>query len=354
MSIFKKVFIAVFLSSVLSVSANAAVGGYPVVLVHGFQPADLASRPNASQVAINGEAYWSDFWANRADVRIDWPSQERITGRIATDYVWPVLQQLSSNNTCNPGCVFVTHSTGDLVIRYILDNQALWLQNAGLQPLNIVATFDFAGAGGGSELADLAVNVATGGGLFDRALQLALSLWLGQMPSVNNLGILNDLRVNTARQLAAFPDSRVPRLRFTGAGSDFLGATGLFLPGTDDGVVASHSSCGASSVAAFTSCAANVGFDGKLTNQRRPVTNFMPLHYPMLMSDAYSHNAVIGQQRKGLITVARNTVLDTEQRPVSFTSYDETRGWWIFSSRYRVVSGSEQVAMSPLVYQAAN
>lgn len=354
MSIFKKVFSAVFLSSVLSVSANAAVGGYPVVLVHGFQPADLASRPNASQVAINGEAYWSDFWANRADVRIDWPSQERITGRIATDYVWPVLQQLSSNNTCNPGCVFVTHSTGDLVIRYILDNQALWLQNAGLQPLNIVATFDFAGAGGGSELADLAVNVATGGGLFDRALQLALSLWLGQMPSVNNLGILNDLRVNTARQLAAFPDSRVPRLRFTGAGSDFLGATGLFLPGTDDGVVASHSSCGASSVAAFTSCAANVGFDGKLTNQRRPVTNFMPLHYPMLMSDAYSHNAVIGQQRKGLITVARNTVLDTEQRPVSFTSYDETRGWWIFSSRYRVVSGSEQVAMSPLVYQAAN
>lgn len=354
MSILKKVFSAVVISGLLSLSANAAVGNYPVVLVHGFQPLDLASRPNASQVAINGEVYWSDFWSSRAEVRIDWPSHERITARITTDYVWPVLQQLSINNTCNPGCVFVTHSTGDLVTRYILDNQALWLQNAGLQPLNIVATFDFAGAGGGSELADLAVNVATGGGLFDRTLQLALSFWLGQMPTANSLGILNDLRVNTARQLAAFPDSRVPRLRFAGAGSDFLGTTGLFLPGIDDGVVASHSSCGASSVAAFTSCAANVGFDGKLTPQSRPVSNFMTLHYPMLMSEAYSHNAVIGQQRKGLITVARHTVRDTEQKPLTFHSYDETRGWWIFSSRYRVVSGSERVAMSPLVYQAAN
>lgn len=354
MKVLKQLLSAALFTGLLSVSAQAAVGGYPVVLVHGFQPDNLASRPNANQVAVNGEAYWNEFWASRADVRIDWPSQERIAGRIASQYVWPKLRQLSINNTCNPGCVFVTHSTGDLVTRYILDNQALWLQNAGLQPLNIVATLDFAGAGGGSELADLAVNVATGGGLFDRTLQLALSLWLGQMPNANNVGVLNDLRVNTARQLAAFPDSRVPRMRFIGAGSDFLGATGLFLPGTDDGVVASHSSCGASSVGAFDSCAANVGFDGKITNQSRPVRNFMPLHYPMLMSDAYSHNAVIGQQRKGHITVARNTVRYTDQKPLSFNSYDETRGWWIFASRYRVVSGSERQAMSPLVYQAAN
>ncbi|WP_423186072.1 hypothetical protein ACO1PK_13200 [Alishewanella sp. d11] len=354
MTRFKTLLTAAIFSSLVSVSANAAIGGYPVVLVHGLQPDNLASRPNANQVAVNGEAYWSEFWANRAEVRIDWPSQERIAGRIATDYIWPKLQQLSRNNTCNPGCIFVTHSTGDLVTRYILDNQALWLQNAGLRPLNIVATLDFAGAGGGSELADLAVNVATGSGLFDRALQLALSLWLGQMPNANNVGVLNDLRVNTARQLAAFPDSRVPRLRFVGAASDFLGATGLFLPGTDDGVVASHSSCGASSVGSFESCSRAVAFDGKITSQSRGVSNFMPLHYPMLMSDAYSHSAVIGQQRKGAITVARNSVNLTAQSAVRFNSTDQTRGWWIFTSRYRVVNGSERQAMSPLVYQAVN
>lgn len=352
MTRFKKLLGAAFFSSLVSVSAQAAVGGYPVVLVHGFQPDNLASRPNANQVAANGQAYWSEFWANHAEMRIDWPSQERITGRIATDYIWPKLQQLSRQNICNPGCIFVTHSTGDLVTRYILDNQALWLQNAGLRPLNIVATLDFAGAGGGSELADLAVNVATGSGLFDRTLQLALSLWLGQIPNANNVGVLNDLRVNTARQLSAFPDSRVPRLRFVGAASDFLGTTGPFLPGTDDGVVASHSSCGASSAGNFESCSRAVAFDGKITSQSLGVSNFMPLHYPMLMSDAYSHNAVIGQQRKGDITVARNSVNLTTQSAVRFSSTDQTRGWWIFASSYRIVNGSERHAMSPLVYQA--
>ncbi|WP_333608598.1 hypothetical protein [Arsukibacterium sp.] len=354
MKMLKQLLSAALITGCVSLSAQAAVAGYPVVLVHGFQPDNLASRPNAQQVAQNGAAYWSDYWASRAEVRIDWPSQERIAGRIATDYIWPKLRQLSLNNTCNPGCVFVTHSTGDLVTRYILDNQALWLQNAGLQPLNIVATFDFAGAGGGSELADLAVNVATGSGLFDWSLQLALSLWLGQLPNANNVGVLNDLRVNSARQLAAFPDSRVPRMRFVGAGSDFLGTTGVFLPGADDGVVASHSSCGASNAAAFNSCSRAVAFDGKLASQSSGVANFMPLHYPMLMSDAYSHSAVIGPQRKGNITVVNNTVRYTNQRALSFTSYDETRGWWIFASRYRVLSGSEQQAMSPLVFQAAN
>ncbi|GGW59120.1 hypothetical protein [Alishewanella tabrizica] len=354
MKILRRLCGAAFISALLSVTAHAAVGGYPVVLVHGFQPDNLASRPNASQVTQNGAAYWSEFWGTRAEVRIDWPSHERITGQIATQYVWPKLRQMSINNTCNPGCVFVTHSTGDLVTRYILDNQALWLQNAGLRPLNIVATFDFAGAGGGSELADLAVNVATGGGLFDRTLQLALSLWLGQLPNANNVGVLNDLRVNTARQLAAFPDSRVPRLRFVGAGSDFLGATGAFLPGTDDGVVASHSSCGASRASSFDSCATNVAFDGKLVSQSSGVTSFMPLHFPMLMSEAYSHNQVIGQQRQGNITVARNSARYTDQKLLSFSSYDETRGWLFFASRYRVVSGSERQAMSPLVFQAAN
>lgn len=342
------------LCSLLSFNATSAVGGYPVVLVHGFQPDNLATKPNARQVEQNGAAYWSEFWDSRAEVRIDWPSHERIAGRIASHYVWPKLREMSLNGTCQPGCIFVTHSTGDLVTRYILDNQALWLQNAGLRPLNIVATFDFAGAGGGSELADLAVNVASNGGLINWTLRLALAAWLGDIPNATNVGVLQDLRVNTARQLAAFPDARVPRLRFVGAGSDFLGATGIFLPGVDDGVVASHSSCGASTAASFDSCSRFVDFDGKLTTISSGVSNFMPLHFPMLMSDAYSHNAVIGTQRQGDITVVNRTVRYAQQGSLSFSSYDEQRGWWIFANQYRVVRGSERLAMSPLVFQAAN
>ncbi|WP_372625421.1 hypothetical protein [Arsukibacterium sp.] len=340
----------------LAVSFNlaAAVGGYPVVLVHGLQPDQLASRPNATEVVSDGAAYWQAYWRDRADVRIDWPAHERVAGKIASDYVWPKLQQMSRNGTCANGCIFVSHSTGDLVTRYLIDNQALWLQNAGLQPLNIVATFDFAGAGGGSELADLAVNVASGSGLIDFTLRLALAAWLGEIPNASTVGVLNDLRVNSARQLAAFPDSRVPRLRFVGAGSDFLGTTGAFLPGEDDGVVASHSACGASTAGSFNSCSRSVAFDGKLASQSYGVRNFMPYHYPLLMSEGYSHGGLIENRVQDEVTAASSSATYTNNDRLQFNTYDETRGWWIFSSRYRVVRNSNNTSMSALVYQAAN
>ena len=132
---------------------------HKIVLIHGFQPQQLISD---GDVTASGQNYWKGYWDNLSDARIDWPSYERIEGKIATDYVWPKLKEFSQSNFCNPGCIFVTHSTGDLVARYIIENQETWLENAGLAPLNIVATFDIAGAGGGSELADLAVSVAQG------------------------------------------------------------------------------------------------------------------------------------------------------------------------------------------------
>jgi len=337
----------------ISVQAQAAVAGYPVVLVHGFQPEQLKTKPTGATVTQNGESYWQNFWNARADVRIDWPSQERVKGKIATDYVWPKLKQLSLNQTCKNGCIIVSHSTGDLVSRYMIDNQALWLQNAGMAPLNIVATFDFAGAGGGSELADLAVNVATGGGVLDAALKAAISLWLGEIPSANNVGVLQDLRVNTARQLSAIPQSRVPRLRFAGASSAFLGLTSPFLPGNDDGVVSPHSSCGASAAASFDSCSKSVAFDGKLSSQNG-VSNFMPYHYPMLMSQDYTHSNLIDAARRGPVTAVNSSKNYLDGKTLQFSTYDESRGWWIFASKYRVVKGSENYSMSDLLYRTAN
>jgi hypothetical protein len=184
-------------------------------------------------------------------------------------------------------------------------------------------------------------------------LRLALSLWLGEIPNASSVGVLNDLRVNNARQLAPFPDSRVPRLRFAGAGSDFLGVTGAFLPGEDDGVVASHSSCGAANAASFNSCSRSVAFDGKLTTVSGP-SAFMPYHYPMLMSAGYSHNDVIANNAKAEVTAANSTANYLSGDRLQFNTYDETRGWWIFSSRYRLVRNSNNTSMSALVYQTAN
>ena len=341
------------LAASAALPSMAGVGGYPVILVHGFQPQNLADKPTGSTVTQNGANYWSEYWAARADVRIDWPSQERIAGKIASDYMWPKLQQMSRSGLCQNGCIVVTHSTGDLVTRYMLDNQALWLRNSGLAPLNIVATFDFAGAGGGSELADLAVNVATGSGLVDLTVRAALSLWLGEIPNANNVGVLNDLRVNSARQLAPAPTTRVPRLRFIGSKSDFLNATSPFLPGNDDGVVAPHSSCGSAIVAGYDSCSSSIATDGKLTSQYG-VSSLMPQHFPMLMSAVYSHAGTIANQVQGDVTVVRNAATFLNNDSMRFNSYDEKRGWWIFSSTYRVVSGSGSNSMSDLVYKAAN
>ncbi|RYZ81260.1 MAG: hypothetical protein EOO68_36120, partial [Moraxellaceae bacterium] len=302
-----KKIIGIFLfSTLLGFNSLALASEYTLVLVHGFQPSKLSSRPTPTQVEQNGVAYWSKFWGARTSVRIDWPSHERVANRITTDYVWPKLQQMSINGTCRKGCIFLTHSTGDLVTRHIIDNQALWLENAGLQPLNIVATFDFAGAGGGTDLADLAVNSATGSSLINKAGLLALTAWLGSKPTPEALGVLNDLRVNTARHISPFPEARVPRLRFAASADDYYGVTSLFISGEDDGVVPSHSSCGASTAGSFETCSRNVAFDGELDNQSDGVSNFMPQHYPMLMSAEYSHGNVVDAQHKGEITAANS------------------------------------------------
>ncbi len=330
----------------VSFSAFSALGNHPIVLIHGFQAGQLQTHPDSKTVSSDGANYWRDFWLAKADARIDWPSQERITGKISSDYLWPALKELSEKNTCNNGCILVTHSTGDLVARYILDNQDNWLHSAGLKPLNIVATFDFAGAGGGSELADVAINVSEGGGSFNSAMQYAISLWLGEYPDANNTGVLNDLKVENARQLAPLPSGRVPRIRFAGNGSDFWSATSGFLPGNDDGVVSAHSSCGSSKAGSYSSCSSEVGFNGEVSGQSDAVTQFMPNHFPLMMGDDYSHGGLIGNVWKGTVTAAAPSVAMKNGIKLNVDTKDE---WsWLAWGTYRYVKGSENKTISEL------
>ncbi|MCW8329896.1 hypothetical protein MD588_13885 [Photobacterium sp. SDRW27] len=336
----------------LSCSANAAVGEHPVILIHGFQAGQLQTKPDSLEVETDGAAYWRDYWLAKADDRIDWPSHERVAGKISTDYIWPKLQELSRKQTCLKGCIFVTHSTGDLVARYMIDNQANWLENSGLQPLNIIATFDFAGAGGGSELGDLAINVAEGSGWINAGLKSAIKLWLGEIPDSKNTGVLNDLKVANARQLSPMPEGRVPRVRFTGDGSDFFQLTAGFLPGHDDGVVASHSSCGASRAGDFNSCSVSIAYDGKLAPQSNGVSDFMPDHYPLLMGEGYSHGGLISNAYSGQVTAAKPQVMLTNGKALTVNSTDEK--YWLTGYYYRYVDGSENQTMSQLATELLN
>lgn len=330
-----------------AISSAAYASNYPIVLVHGFQPSQLQSRPVGTAVSQAGAAYWSEYWGSRAAARIDWPSQERVKEKISTDYVWPVLKQLSQQGTCRTGCVFVTHSTGDLVTRYILENQANWLRNAGMEPLNIVATVDFAGAGGGSELADLALNVIDGNAGW--LVQQAVGLWLGTTPTRGNAGVLNDLQVNSARQLATTFTSRVPRLRMVGGASDYVGATSPFLPGDDDGVVAPHSSCGATTAGDFNSCVGNVALSGKLTSVKAPSSRY-PQHYPVLMSDKYSHASVLKNSVAGRFTTATSSVSYSNGVNWQVKATDKYYGFPYYAT-WRYVNSSDTQSMSALVFQ---
>jgi len=321
---------------------------YKIILIHGFQPQQLISD---GDVTASGQNYWSGYWDSLSDARIDWPSYERIEGKIATDYIWPKLKSFSESDFCSPGCIFVTHSTGDLIARYIIDNQEVWLENAGLPPLNIVATFDIAGAGGGSELADLAVSVAQGTETWSFFIEAALEAWLGGDLG-DEMGVLHDLKVNNARQFAPLPDARIPRLRFVGDASEYLGVTSPFIQGNDDGVVGSHSSCGGNRQGHFGSCSSNIAFNGKITNQGDAVSGFMPYHYPMLMGAAYSHGSLLEPEQEGKVTAASNQQNLLSAESIHLDTYTETSGWWLWRSDYLYVQNSSDDSMSTLIYDA--
>jgi hypothetical protein len=321
---------------------------YKIVLIHGFQPEQLIFDGNVTE---SGQHYWKDYWSNLSDARIDWLATERIEGKIATDYIWPKLKRFSESGLCFPGCIFVTHSTGDLIARYIIENQETWLENAGLAPLNIVATFDIAGAGGGSELADLAVSVAQGIENKSSLIEGALEAWLGNDFS-DKMGVLHDVKINNARQLAPFPDARIPRLRFVGAARQFLGVTSAFIKGKDDGVVGSHSSCGGNRHGSYGSCSTIVGFNGKISNQRNAVPGFMPYHYPMLMSKAYSHVSMLSQHQRGKVTSASIHQSLPSGESINFDTYNQSTGLWGWGNNYLYVHNSHDDSMSTLIYDA--
>ena len=351
----KRILVTLTTAALFAGAAQGQIAGKNVILVHGFQPGDLADPPS-SQAEVNqrGDAYWQAFWASRAEARIDWASHERVEGGTA-ERAYSQMIDISQSGLCNEGCVLVTHSTGDLVGRYIVENQANWLQSAGVAPLNILTALDFAGAGGGTELADLAVNVAYSDNWYDYPAKAALEAFLGVKPEPGNLGVVNDLQPAVARNIGMSPTA-VPRLRFVGGGSSYGGITKPFIKGTDDGVVPLHSACGATTAGSFASCIGSVALDGKRTSVDAPGSRYHN-HYPVLMSKGINHGGVIDNTTGNAMTYAYNNFA-ASGIAVNFDTYTfNQRPWWQFwgsGDTYQRVRDSEQASMSEMVYQTLN
>ena len=339
----------------LALPAAAQLAGKNVILVHGFQYTDLTNPPTSlQQVEQNGYAYWQAFWDAHADARIDWASNLRVEGGIAQE-VFTQLKQISQQGLCNNGCVFVTHSTGDLVTRYLLENQAHWLQSVGLQPLKVLTVIDFAGAGGGTELANLAMDIAYSDSWTDDAAKLAVMAFTGVYPTPTNMGVVNDLQTTTARNIAVSPTS-IPHLRFVGGGSEYGGITSPFISGTDDGVVPLHSACGSATVGAYDSCVNYVDLTGFRTSVSAPGSLYYN-YFPVLMSDGINHSEMIDNTTGNSMTYADNN-FTAGGIAVDFSTYTyQYRPWWKFWGdpyTYQNVTNAENYSMSGIVYQTLN
>lgn len=336
-------------------NASAQLAGHNVILVHGFQQQDLSDPPaNLQEVKTAREEYWRTFWRSRAEARIDYASQERVEGGIAQQ-AFQQLQSISQQGLCNDYCIVVTHSTGDLVTRYLLENQARWLRNAGLQPLKILATIDLTGAGGGTELADLALNVAYNDSWYNWPLKQAVRAFTGIEPQPGKLGVVNDLQTNAARNLAVSPNS-IPRLRFVAGGSPYGGITKPFIAGTDDGVVPTHSACGATTSRGIDSCSSSLSLAGKVSSQNGPSALYYN-HYPILMNEGVTHGGVLGTETGNIsVPVVNNRTLNGLRVEFASRTYNQ-RAWWQWwgsGDRYVEVPNSNQTDMSTLIYSTLN
>lgn len=333
-------------------SANAQLAGKNVILVHGFQSYQLEERPGDAALQTNANNYWSAYWGQRAERAFYWSSADRISGGIK-DKIRAQVLDAARTNLCVDGCVIVTHSTGDLVTRYMLRNLNNWLSSAGYSSdrFKVLTVLDFAGAGGGTEIADIAVAISEGSGVINSAQRWAIELAMGFRPEQGEVGVLYDLQPNTARNTAIF-NGPVPRLRFAGTGSSFGGVTKPFISGADDSTVPLHSACGAASKGAYDSCSRNVRPNGKIETVSKAPSSLWYNHYVVLMGEKSNHGQVINNERSGnFTTVTNNRTFGGVD--VDFSTRTE-RKWWSWGKQVRWVRDGDRYSMSDNVFRTLN
>ena len=333
---------------------------HPIIVIPGFWGQDLVDRPTCDELLArykNDEhAEYGDravlepkvdrvpnFWDAQSAARIDWSSKDRLDTVIQKN-VLPVMKKLSDEDICEPnGCVLVTHSTGDLIASKWLDEGPGLLKAEGMKNVKIVASFDFAGAAGGSEMADMTLDAVSvkdfGAALlgflpsFSETDLQKIATWFfsealfetDEIIRVEDTGILQDLSINAARNNIFHDRNRVPRLRIATEAPErtiyfwiskslqvrtlvntfmaFIFSPGDWWkigPGSNDGAVSSHSSCGAAGIGGFTRCSPNLGFDGNREKIRWVAPRRLKAsHYPLLVSDQYHHLEIWADQYRG-------------------------------------------------------
>ena len=346
--------LAMAVAGMFITTASAKIAGYDVLFLHGFVAEDLITNPSDEE--IYARRTHSEYFRERSEGFLNWSSAERVEGKISQQ-LFEQAKVYSAQGIGVEGCVLVTVSTGDQVARHFIENQAAWLENAGYEPLNIIATLDFVGAGGGTDMADLAVGAA----FLPAATKTIVALAFGlsqDLDNYNNLGVINDLTYNGARSLSMAPND-VPRLRFSAGGNeglDVLNPMSQLIRGEDDTLIPASSTCGASSPAGIESCSNYVNYEGKQGRYNGP-DGLLHNHFPVLMANGYSHYTLADDSHKGKATYVYNNF--NAGLNVDFNTYTKTvtRKWWEFwkeTGTWQYVTDSDRKSVVRLVYQTLN
>lgn len=383
------------LALTFSYQSQAQLAGYDVLLVSGFQMGQLTNQPaNADAVYNEAVEYWSDtMWGGQAEGYLAWDSSDRLegSGGIAEEVSNWMAYYVAQEGRCvsaNP-CILVTHSTGDLVARYLMANKESLLDGklteAQIEDISVVSILDFAGAGGGTELASAAVSLYSGASTvvsgIDSVIEFvsgwslgdAVESWLGVDPtSVDSLGVMNDLQPSTARGHATSSISSIPRLRFVGTG-EYAGygwMTALIIQGSDDSTVPLHSACGSASSGSYASCVSNVTVEGESKSVSAP-NNLWDYHYPTLMGEDVDHSQVVGTTTgKDLVYVSTvpgasvagiSTEFDTYTQKKTVKFEVTSKNWWKIWTwwdakhyYYEKVQNTGNRSMSDVVFDTLN
>lgn len=332
----------------VSINTHATLAGKNLILVNGFRAGDLQEAPTSgAQLQALSEEYFTEFWTSRAEIHHFWSSADRVTGGIK-DQFRSHFEELEENGLCVDGCIYVTHSTGDLVLRDALSRLGQW--GIDQNRVKILLVLDLAGAGGGTELADVAATVANGGNLATAALSGVASAFLGFDISSGNLGVLTDLRPARARAIAT-TNQAFPRLRFAGTGTEFIGITKPFILGSDDSVVPLHSACASRTRDSFESCSRSVRANGELRSSDGP-SSFLFNNFVVLMGASTGHGSHISNIRDGeLTTVTNDQAFGGLNVDFSTTT---SRRFQNFFRRVRIVNGSASRSMSANIFNTLN
>ena len=324
----KKPILFVFMGfTAFASTANAVIGGKSVIYVHGLQT--LAFDRDITVAAREADARaQAGVIRPFVDHFIFFDSAERLN--VQNNNLRDQINAIADTGSCVSGCLIVTASTGDLVTRHFLSRLNQW--GVDTQRFRVTATFDVVGAGGGTELADLAASVVGNPFLSGTADLLAGIIIGADVNSVEDLGIVNDLRPNVARSIGTSFNS-IPKLRIA-AGDG--GLTSAFISGGDDGVVPLHSACGSSRAESVDSCSRSIDIDGRIRSASGP-RSFLFNHFPIIMAEDVAHTEAADDVPSGTL-VAVNNNRNFNGVDISFSERSFSTGFWFFRRNFRTIS----------------